>query len=42
VTAPTVGSGFNSTSGLTLDAFWTPSLATASQTTHMYKAESLN
>lgn len=42
VGAPAVGTGFDSTSALTLDAFFTQSVATGSLTIHMYKIESLN
>lgn len=40
-TAPVVGSGFNSQSALTLDAFFTQTVATGSQTLHQFVIEQL-
>jgi hypothetical protein len=40
-TAPVVGTGFNSTSALTLDVFFTQTVATGSQTTHQVIIEQL-
>lgn len=42
VGAPAVGTGFDSTSALTVDVFFTQTVATGSMTVHMYKVESLN
>lgn len=42
VGAPAVGAGFDSTSALALDLFFTQTVATGSMTVHMYKIESLN
>ena len=42
VAAPAVGTGFDSTSALTLDVFFTQTVATGSLTVHQYKVESLN
>lgn len=40
-TAPVVGTGFNSQSALTLDAFFTQTVATGSQTLHQFVIEQL-
>jgi hypothetical protein len=40
-TAPVVGSGFNSTSALTLDCFFTQTVATGSQTLHQFLIEQM-
>ena len=40
--APAVGSGFNSTSALTLDMFFTQTVATGSMTCHQYCVEQLD
>ena len=42
VGASAVGTGFSSVSALTLDLFWTQTVATGSITCHQYKVESLN
>lgn len=42
VGAPAVGSGVDNTSALTLDVFFTQTVATGSQTVHQYMVESLN
>lgn len=41
-TAPAVGTGFDGTSALSTDLFWTPSLATASFTLHQYVVTAVN
>ena len=41
-TAPAVGSGFNSTSALTLDLFFTQTVATGSLTCHQYAVEQMD
>jgi hypothetical protein len=40
-TAPVVGTGFNSQSALTLDAFFTQTVATGSQTLHQFVIEQM-
>jgi hypothetical protein len=40
--APAVGGGFDSTAALTLDLFFTQTVATGSMTVHQYIVESLN
>lgn len=40
--APAVGTGFDSTASNYLDVFFTQTVATGSQTTHLYTAEGLN
>jgi hypothetical protein len=41
-TAPAVGGGFNSTSALTLDMFFTQTVGTGSHTCHQYTVEQLD
>lgn len=42
VGAPAVGAGFDSTAALSLDLFFTQTVATGSMTVHQFKVESLN
>jgi len=42
VGAPAVGAGFDTTAALSVDVFFTQTVATGSMTVHQYKVESLN